>query len=109
MTGDRNWKDRALIKRHLSKLPSDTIIIEGAAKGADSLAKSVAEELSFEVRDYPANWATHHKAAGPIRNRQMLYAEDPDRVIAFHNDIEGSKGTKDMITISHKEGKPVLL
>jgi hypothetical protein len=85
------------------------VIIEGGARGADSLARSVAKELGLQYRTYPANWKEHHRAAGPIRNRKMLKDEDPDRVIAFHNDIDSSKGTKDMITISVKAGKPVLL
>jgi hypothetical protein len=109
VTGDRDWKDRALIKRHLKKFPAGTIIVEGGARGADKLARSVAEELGFEVREYPANWKEHHRAAGPIRNRKMLKEEDPVCVIAFHNDIGSSKGTMDMITISVKAGKPVLL
>ena len=109
VTGDRDWKDRLLIKQHLSKLPPDTTIIEGGARGADSLARSVAKELGLEWREYPANWKEHHRAAGPIRNRKMLKEEDPDRILAFHDNIEESKGTKDMIKISKKAGKPVKL
>lgn len=109
ITGDRNWKDRLKIKQRLRRLSSNTIIIEGGARGADLLARSVAEELGFEVRTYLANWKEYHRAAGPIRNKLMLEEGDPDLVIAFHDDIENSKGTKNMMEISKKAGKPVEL
>lgn len=109
VTGDRDWKDRLLIKQHLTKLPPNTVIIEGGARGADSLANSVAKELGFDRTTYHANWTRHHKAGGPIRNKRMLTESNPDRVLAFHDNIEKSKGTKDMIKISKKAGKPVKL
>jgi hypothetical protein len=107
--GDRDWQDKELIKKELSKLPPGTIIVEGGARGADTLAKQVAKELGFEVREYKAKWKEYHKAAGPIRNREMLKKEDPDKILAFHDNIEESKGTKDMIKISKKAGKDVKL
>jgi hypothetical protein len=45
-----------------------------------------------------AKWEKYGLAAGPIRNQEMLDTYKPDLVVAFHNDIEHSKGTKDMIT-----------
>jgi hypothetical protein len=109
VTGDREWNDPDLIERHLKKLPPDTIIIQGGARGADSLAKGVARKLGFKVKTYPANWRKYGRAAGPIRNREMLEKEDPDLVLAFHDNIEKSKGTKDMMKIAKKAGKTVKL
>jgi hypothetical protein len=47
------------------------------------MAGGVAAELGHKVRVYAANWGEHGKAAGPIRNAQMLAAEDVDLVVAF--------------------------
>ena len=44
------------------------------------------------------------RAAGPIRNQRMLVEGKPDLVIAFHDDLESSRGTKDMIKRSLKAG-----
>ena len=109
VTGDRDWEDRLLIKQHLMKLPPDTVIIEGGARGADSLANSVAKELGFDRTTYHANWTRHHRAAGPIRNRRMHKESKPDKVLAFHDNIEDSKGTKDMIKVAKKAGTLVKL
>ena len=100
--GARDWKERGPIEREMRKLPPGTIIIHGKAPGADTIAGQVAMALGFPVRDYPADWDKHGKAAGPIRNSKMLQKEhrldEPiDQGLAFHKDIEHSKGTWDMV------------
>lgn len=105
--GDRNWENRAAIHRELSKYdPLKDVVMHGAARGADSIAGNVADQLRFAVKPYPADWEKHGKAAGPIRNRLML-EKRPDLVLAFHQDLESSKGTKDMCRIARAKGIPV--
>ena len=99
--GDRNWTDRKFIKRIIEQF-HPTEIIEGEARGADSIARDVGEELGIIVHKYPANWKLYGKAAGSIRNKQMLDEGKPDLVMAFHNDLTNSKGTKNMLEISRK-------
>ncbi len=101
--GDRNWSNKKAIFNELKDFPKNTVIIHGAARGADSIAGTVAKELGFEVEVYPADWNKFGKAAGIIRNKQMLEAK-PDLVLAFHPDLDKSKGTKNMVQISRKAG-----
>ncbi len=61
------------------------------------------------VEAYPAEWARYHHAAGPIRNKQMLTEGKPDLVIAFHNDIEKSKGSKNMVALAKKHDIPTIV
>jgi len=89
-------------------LPWSIEVIHGNAAGADRLGASCAIELNIPIRSFPANWSAYGRAAGPIRNRQML-DEKPDLVLAFHSNIEASKGTKDCITEAAKRGIPVKL
>jgi hypothetical protein len=109
ITGDRYWDDKEFIRKRMRALEAGTIVVHGAARGADSLAGEVAEEMGFEVHPYPAAWSTFGRAAGPIRNTQMLDEEDPDIVWGFHDWIEGSKGTRDMMRQAEKRGVPFLL
>lgn len=101
--GDRNWSKKEVIRRELEKFPKETTVIHGAARGADTLGGIVARELGFSVEEYPANWEKYGKAAGPIRNRQMLETK-PDLVLAFHHDLNKSKGTKHMLKIAKEAG-----
>lgn len=94
--GDRNWKNFNLIDKVLSWLPEGTKIIEGDCVGADKISGYLAEKRNFEVERCPADWENDGNMAGPIRNTKMLMKK-PDLVIAFHNFIEQSKGTKDTI------------
>lgn len=111
ITGDRNWDDIPRVVEALKGYRPGTILVHGACRGADIICAAVAETLGFEVRPYPADWEKHRRAAGPIRNRQMLKEEhkpeEPiDLVLAFHNNIENSSGTADMLDCVDKAGIP---
>lgn len=74
----------------------------GTATGADSIADYLVRKHFPKVRvhEYPAEWRTYGKAAGPIRNRRMLDDFHPEFVLAFANDIENSRGTFNMISLA---------
>lgn len=84
-----------------------TEIIEGDARGADTLAKEYGVRRGISVLAFPALWDTHGKAAGPIRNHQMLVEGQPDLVVAFL--APDSRGTKHMIEIAQKAGVEVFV
>lgn len=109
--GDRNWDKPAAIEVILEGLAVTTewlTVIEGCARGADKVACEWEDSVATHAH-YPADWNTHHRAAGPIRNRKMLEEGQPDVVFAFHDNLEESKGTKDMVKIAHKAGVPVYV
>jgi hypothetical protein len=61
----------------------------------------IAEELKFNVLKFPADWKNHGLGAGNKRNQQMVdVLVDAKKekkhtiVLAFHEDLEKSKGTK---------------
>jgi len=106
--GDRNYKDWEKVQNYINTLDLETTIIHGGAKGADSLAGNIATAQGFDVLKFPAEWDTHGRSAGIIRNQQMLDEGQPDLVVYFHDDIENSKGTKDMITRAKEDNIPVI-
>lgn len=108
--GDRSWDDYETIENAILDLitthgRSHILVIEGGAPGADQMAGMIAHNLSIHVAEVKALWSTRHRGAGPQRNQAMLEL-DPDEVIAFHNDIRNSRGTKDMINRAKKAGIP---
>lgn len=98
-----------LIDSFLITLPLNSVIIEGDCRGADKISGYLARKRGFEVIPVPANWNGLKKAAGPERNQRMIDEYKPDVVVAFHNDITNSHGTKDMISRALKAKLPVLL
>lgn len=112
--GSRHWDDIETIARVLEGLPKHGVtIIHGAARGADMIAGEVARQLDWNVREYPAQWDKHGKAAGLIRNQVMLDREhlrdSPiDLCIAFHNELDKQEGgTYDMVRRASLAGIPV--
>ncbi len=107
--GDRYWADDLAIRTYILEHPDITTVIEGEQRGADIIARNIANDLHIKVLPFPANWDLYHKAAGAIRNKQMLDEGKPDLVVAFHNNIAQSKGTKNMIELAKKYSIPVEL
>jgi len=110
--GSRNWNERDVpkehsIKEYIEALPPNAVIIHGACLGADMVADRIARERGHTVIEFKANWVLYGDAAGPIRNQEMLDVGKPDRVVAFHEDIVNSKGTKDMIVRARKAMLPI--
>lgn len=103
--GGRDYCNKEVIRKHLEDLKlehPDAVIIHGAAPGADSWSGYVAGTLGFRVEVFPADWKKYGKAAGPIRNQQMLDS-GADLVIAF----PGGRGTDNMITKATNAGVEV--
>jgi hypothetical protein len=101
--GGRDFDDQTLLYETLDALDRIycfTLVINGAARGADSLAHRWAQDRYIEARSFPADWEKHGKAAGPIRNQKMLDEGKPSLVVAF----PGGRGTADMIARARQAG-----
>jgi hypothetical protein len=109
ITGDREWDDYDYIYGVLSTYPKDTEVIHGDCRGADRIADRVAKELfSTPPRPFPADWDRLGNSAGPTRNRAML-DEQPHEVLAFHDNILRSKGTKNCVNEANRRGIKVTI
>ena len=86
-----------------AKMPISQVI-QGGAKGADSLAFDWAiRTKGVSVTTHHAEWEKYGRRAGPIRNGLML--EDcPDLVVAF----PGGRGTADMVRQAKAAGIQVV-
>jgi hypothetical protein len=101
--GSRYWKDEQAIHDCIDELPKGSVVIEGRATGADSIAEAYAFSKGILVIAIAARWDWYGRAAGPIRNLELIDWGRPDKVIAFHDDIGNSRGTKDMVKQAKKQ------
>lgn len=109
--GGRDFNDYNLLSSYLVELfvksllvPKDVTIISGHARGADKLGEQFAKANNCKLLIFPADWDKHKKAAGHIRNQQMIDEGKPDLVVAF----PGGRGTQDMIKRAKKHGIKVI-
>ena len=104
IAGGRDFNDYSLLQQHvdrwLSRVTDEVTIISGRAKGADTLGERYANERGYLTCVYPADWDSHGKAAGFIRNKEM--AKNADALIAFWDGQ--STGTRDMIELAKQYG-----
>lgn len=100
--GGRDYENFDVVRATLDSL-KPSLIIEGGAAGADYCAAHWATKTGVPIRTFPADWKSHGRAAGPIRNQQMLDEGKPDLVVAF----PGGRGTADMIRRARAAGVPV--
>lgn len=85
---------------------SHLIILEGECPtGTDSFAKEFALSHNILLEKYPADWNKYGKAAGPIRNKQMV--KECDCCLAFWD--YKSKGTKSSIDFCKELEKKVKI
>ena len=108
IAGSRDFTNYALLASkvdfYLSN-KSDIEIVSGTARGADSLGERYARERNYSIKRFPADWNTHGKKAGYLRNLDM--AKYADACIVFWNGT--SKGAQHMINIAVKHDVPLRI
>jgi hypothetical protein len=106
--GGRDFSDRdylfAVLDHYHREAGAFECVIQGCARGADTLAGEWADARGVPVLPFPADWDNLGRSAGPIRNAQMLREGHPHFVVAF----PGRDGTADMMRQARTKGVPVL-
>lgn len=108
ITGSRKYTDAACIERAILEMRPD-IILTGGAKGADSIAESVAKKHGIPCKVYLPAFKTdatirYHARWYLERNKQIV--DDCDTLLAFFAG-EKSKGTEYTVKYAEKTGKTI--
>ena len=82
-----------------------SLIISGEAKGVDTLAKKYALNNKINYKGFPVKWSEYGKAAGHIRNSEMI--EEADAVLVIWDGK--SRGTQDTIKKAKKKNIPLTI
>lgn len=94
--GGRNYDKVKIVNACLDTFKQkwgNITIIQGGARGADRLACAWAKRNNVPCEQFDAEWSKNGRAAGPIRNQQMIDEGKPDLFVAF----PGGAGTADMV------------
>lgn len=118
-SGSRNWTDRIAIGVSLFDLlalvgEARLVIVHGEQRGADAITDEICEAAGIRHERHSALWRLHGRAAGPIRNGEMVKA-GAEMVHAFKDDFDFTLargmggGTEDCARQARKAGIPVRL
>lgn len=106
IAGSRALTDPALVEEAVKASGFEvTTVISGTAKGIDQLGERWAEARGLPVERFPADWDTHGKAAGRLRNREMI--EVAEALVAIWDSV--SRGTEDCIAEARRRGLKVFV
>lgn len=101
--GGRNFNDRYKMWSCLDSIKDGVImVVEGGARGADTLAKEWAHERGIHVAEVNALWDTYPYKAGYKRNNLM-----PKLGVTHAVKFPGGNGTDHMLGVCKKLGIPV--
>lgn len=106
--GGRDYNDRDAAFAFLDSVAERRAILEiiqgDCPTGADKWARMWAVCNNHHLCCFPADWQAHGKAAGPIRNQQMIDERKPTLAVEF----PGGRGTADMSRRLQRAGVPIL-
>lgn len=108
IAGSRTFGDREMFNRVTEKIIDGderfTVIVEGGAAGADTMAREYAEAHGMKYEEFKADWKKYGRAAGPKRNDEMIqYIMEKNGTALYFWDEE-SKGTKQCIDSAQRKG-----
>jgi O-acetyl-ADP-ribose deacetylase (regulator of RNase III) len=124
VSGDRRWTHPDRLAQVLDQAAAEAggpvrLLVGDCPTGADRHAARWARQRGVAFEVFPARWAQMaaegrpRQAAGPLRNLAMLDALDQADgarlVVAFHDDLSGSRGTRHLVRAAHGRGYPVTL
>ena len=104
VVGSRNFTDYELVRQWVQMNVPD-MVVSGGARGADTIAADVADELDIPVTVYRPEWNRHGKSAAFIRNQQIVDAAT--EMAAFFGPSGPTPGTSDAIERAQAKGIPV--
>jgi hypothetical protein len=108
VVGGRTFNDYdrlAIILESLRDSFGFTTIVSGGAVGADSLGAQFADDHHMMKIIHIPKWELHGKAAGFIRNRDII--NDADMIVACWDGV--SRGTANSISIAKEQKKNTLI
>lgn len=119
VTGSRDWPDMKAVCRALDHMltlahaygETLTVVHGGCPTGADAMASAWCQlmsdgfDLNVVEQVFEADWEAKGRAAGPIRNRQMIES-GATYVLAFSR--SGSRGTSGTVAMAEAAGIPVM-
>ena len=113
VTGSREWDAEGALRQALSAAvaagnpDARVVIVHGdCPTGADAMAATWAKDYGFSAEPHPADWTGYGKAAGFIRNAEMV-SLGADLCLAFYKQGAGNKGTNHCASRAEDAGIPV--
>ena len=108
IAGSSTWENSSSIRAVLESYPDSTTVVHGDSPGADEIGGQVAEDLGMKVEPMSKiqdDYRRYRRGAWKALNERMI-EKGADLILAFHPDIEKSRGTKHLLKLADSAGIP---
>lgn len=102
ITGSRDWRDVKTIQARLSALPRGSVIVHGAATGADHIAHSVALSLGMTPEPHFPDYVKYGPRRAPLERNRLMVDLGADLCLAFPT--ANSRGTWHCLKLAKDAG-----
>lgn len=114
VAGSRTFSDFALLCRKMDAITKNLdkkklTIVSGHCQGADLLGEEWATLRMVKYEVFRADWDKYGKAAGPIRNQEMVDSCTPGKDAAIFFDCQKGSGTEDCLKKARKRGLKIRI
>ena len=110
--GSRRFLNKTSIKNTIDKLPNNSVIVSGGAKGPDLWAEKAAQSRNLKTMIFlpnlPPKNSPKHEFTKAYYERNRKIAEHSDIIHAFIA-IDRKGGTEYTINYAKKLGKPIVI
>lgn len=109
ITGSTTWTDMGAMRRELSQLPKDCVIVTGDKSGGYALAIALAQELGLGLEAMckaEEDYVLYSEDSWKGLNQRMLNT-GIDLVLAFHSDYGKpglARGTRHAVELAKQSG-----
>ena len=104
ITGSRDWRDYVAVKKRLSDLPVNAVVVHGAATGADHMAHAAALALGLTVEPHFPDYENYHHREAPLKRNELMVSLGADLCLAFPT--PSSRGTWHCLGLAKQAGIP---
>lgn len=115
MTGTRHWpvgpqpRIEATLRLIQSRNPAvqKWVMHHGGCRGADTATGLAAAKAGWQVEVHAANWERYGRAAGPVRNREMVDSVEARAYLVVHpkadelDELKGVRGSGTADCLKH--------
>ena len=108
VTGGRDYKHEKRVHELLKRIDPEVVYVGDCPTGVDKFTRYWCDKSAVPFRVFEAQWDDFGKAAGPIRNKEMIEAAAQDVVKPILLAFPGGRGTEDCVMHAKYYKIPVL-
>lgn len=109
IVGSRDYPFPELVRLFVAGLPAGSVVVSGGGGVVDLAAWVAACECGLEASVFPACWSLLGRAAGPVRNQELVSSGLCCLVVFLSSLSEPSPGSASAVRLALEAGVPVFL